>query len=141
MRAVTAAALILGAAAGCASEQTLSPDSSIAPDSYYLPRHINLSSTPLGLAQGTVELRDHCLYLGTSLLIWPEEYSLVDRDRATVIVGDGWTIAPGDAIEVGGGEYSNVADLPSSVIGGLPPCRGSFLWVAEIQKVRPSESG
>ena len=114
----------------------MSSDSSISPDAFYLPRHVNLSSTPLGLGEGTLELRDKCLYLGPNLLIWPEDFSLVHADLATVIVGDGWTIAPGDAIQAGGGQYANAADLPSPVIGGLPPCPGPYVWVAEILSVR-----
>jgi hypothetical protein len=140
-KALATAALVLGAASGCGTDQAMAPDWSIASGSYYLPRHATLSATPLGLAVGTVVLRDHCLYLGPNLLIWPKDYSLVQRDGATVIVGGGWTIAPGDAIEAGGGQYANSADLPSSAIGGFPPCPGPYMWIAAIQKAGPTESG
>jgi hypothetical protein len=136
-----ATALVLGSAAGCGTQQAMAPDWSIAPGSYYLPRHANLSATPLGLGVGTVDLRDHCLYLGPNLLIWPVDYSLVQKDGATAVQGGGWTITPGDAIEVGGGQYTNSADLPSAVVGGLPPCPGPYMWISAIQKAGPGESG
>ena len=141
MKELPIAALILGAVLGCAHEQA-NPDSSMKPDPYYLPRHVNLPAAPLGLSAGPVELRDDCLYLGHNLLIWPEEYSLARSDGEAVVVGHGMTIGPGDYIEVGGGGYATAADLPSHVIGGrLPPCPGPFLWVGEIHKTGPGESG
>lgn len=132
--AVLSAAIGMGAAVGCA------PGGVASPAPYYLLRHSNLSSTPLGLATGTVELRGQCLYLGPDLLIWPEHYSLSPVDGSAVVVGDRWTIAPGDAIEVGGGQYEDPGDLPSSTIGGLPPCSGPYLWVAEVLRVGPGGS-
>lgn len=138
---IAAAALVLSSVTGCGSDHAMAPDFSIAPGSYYLPRHATLSATPMGLGVGTVALRNDCLYLGPDLLIWPKEYSLVQQEGSTVVQGGGWTIAPGDAIEVGGGQYANAAELPSPVIGGLPPCPGPYMWISAIQKAGPGDSG
>lgn len=134
------AALIMFAAAGCSAESTVDPDGSMAPGSYFMARHVNLSTVPLGIADGTVALRRNCLYLGSNLLLWPEDYSLREADAETVVVGDGWTIAPGDPIVVSGGQYARSSDLPSQVIGGFPPCSGPYLWVADVLSVGPSPS-
>jgi hypothetical protein len=138
IKAIVAASLTLGS--GCAPEPPVSPDTSMNGGSFYIVRHINLSATPLGLGEGTVNLRGRCLYFEDNLLIWPEDYSLSHVDGHTQIVGDGWTIAPGASISIAGGEYGKPSELPSAVIGGLPPCPGPYLWVADVLRVGPAGS-
>lgn len=123
-------ALLLAVAMGCSP--TEGPRELLDPDSFYLPRHANLSSRPTGLAEGTITARGQCLYLGSDLLIWPDQYRVAILNGRSVVVGDGWTLAPGDAIALGGGEYATAAEMPSPILGEPPPCSGPYIWVAEV---------
>jgi hypothetical protein len=91
---------------------------------------------PAGVAEGTLELRTNCLYLGRELLIWPAEYTFSQQGGKLVISGGGWSIVPGDAIQVGGGDYESQSNFPAPVIGGLPPCDGPYLWISKVVSVQ-----
>src|SRR5258705_2272712 len=103
MRTVVMVALLMAAGIGCNPTDSDGPSESVAPDAFHLPRHANLSSTPTGLAEGTLQLRGQCLYLGLDLLIWPEQYRVGNVNGRNVVIGDKWTIAPGDSLAIDGG--------------------------------------
>ena len=107
---------------------------------YYVPLHPDLEFTPLGLSEGVLEARGKCLYLGTYLMIWPDDYYVVERDGVAVIEGGGWRIAPGDHIEVVGGAYERASDLPNAAdVATRTPCPGPYRWVSGVQNVTPRD--
>lgn len=130
-------AVLLAVAIGCNPADSGGSSEPVKSDSYYLPRHASLSSVPIGLSEGTIQLRGQCLYLGSNLLIWPEHYRIGNVMGRDVVVGDAWTIEPGDAIAIGGGEYAEADQLPSPIIGEPPPCSGPYGWVSEVIRVSP----
>jgi hypothetical protein len=114
----------------CGGAPTQTPPS----DSLMLVRHAPSPARPLALAQGEVVVRNRCLYLQNTLLIWPNDYGL-GGDFLSV-VGGGFVVRPGDFIKVGGGGYTDLANLPSPVDGGPPPCSGPYFWISETISVQ-----
>lgn len=110
------------------------------PAPYWLPRHPEMDATPLGLAEGVLEARGKCLYLNRGLLIWPHDFYITERDGRPVVVGGGWLIAPGDHIEVGGGSYNELSDLPSGAAEAASvPCSGPYIWVSRVRDVSKAD--
>jgi hypothetical protein len=105
---------------------------------FYVPRHPDVGSRPLGLGEGVLELRGKCLYVGPHLIIWPDDFSVVERDGVAVVEGAGWRIEPGDRIEFGGGSYEEASHLPSGGdVAARLPCPGPYSWISEIVDVIP----
>lgn len=129
----TLALLVMLVLIGCVEGESTNSES------VYFLRHRAAAAAPLGLAEGIVQVRNRCVYLGPNLIIWPEHFSMVTTETATAITGDGFRIAVGDAVAIGGGQYDSVDDLPSDVIGGPElPCSGPYVWVSEVVSVNPN---
>ena len=112
-----------------------SPAPNDIPAPYYLLRHAETSIKPLGLAEGVLELRDHCLYLGGLLVVWPPDFRFVEAGSVIVISGDGWQMAPGDRVRTGGGQYDSRNNFPAPMLGNPVPCSGPYLWVGDVTNV------
>jgi hypothetical protein len=118
-----------------------SPTPLPTPGPYYFPKHPSDVPAPLGLAQGTLEVRGSCLYLGRDLLIWPDDYQIAMVDGVGAVVGEGWVAFPGQDVALGGGHYELARELPSGArsLTGVP-CPGPYMWVAGIVSVEESSS-
>jgi len=113
-------------------------EQSLDPNQLYVVRHASADAAPLALAEGVLERRGPCLFIGETLLIWPESYT-VDAS-GTAILGDGFRLSAGDRITVGGGGYERLSELPSRVMGPAPPCPGPYFWVSKTRDVLPGGS-
>ncbi len=87
------------------------------PDGYEFPRHSMWSGGPTALFEGSLEDHDGCVATdGGSTVVWPPGFSLSVVAGRPVVHGGGRNIEMGQAIRLGGGEYSR-AELPDIASG------------------------
>jgi hypothetical protein len=131
VRLIAGLGLIAAFVVGCTWAPSETPD----PNALYVVRHGHSDTPPLALAEGTIERRGRCLYIGDTLMVWPESYML--EPGGTALRGDDFRIAPGDVVQVGGGGYDSLLEMPSQLIGAAPPCAGPYFWVSKTRNVVP----
>jgi hypothetical protein len=77
------------------------------PDGYEFPRHSMWGGGPTALFEGSLEDHDGCVTTdGGSTVVWPPGFSLSVVAERPVVHGGGRNIEMGQAIRLGGGEYS-----------------------------------
>ena len=106
-------------------------------DGVTIMRHGVMNGGPAALLEGaTIVFRDGCV--GTDVLptgefepiIWPPTAVLSHQGDELVLVVDGLAIHHLDAIDVGGGEYHDLAFV-EQLSGAIPQaCRAKLYWLA-----------
>lgn len=87
-----------------------------------------------------------CFYLRQSdvdvdlLILWPSDFELVAlEDSAVAVRGQGWTIADGDEVGLGGSGLDSLDSLPITRDIDVP-CGGPYWLLSEVVSVSGSEA-